>query len=65
MVVLAESKFNPSDILDALNGGKPGDYCYPVSNSLRIQLLTRFSATAVSDQFNDGCNQAGCAGGWL
>src|SRR5437870_5809434 len=53
VVVLAESAFAPSEILDALNGGQPGDYCHPPSNSRRFQLFTRLPSTTVTDQFND------------
>jgi hypothetical protein len=53
ILLLAESGFDPTEIVDALNGGKPGDYCYPASNSRRIQLFTRLPRSAVVDQFND------------
>ena len=53
VLLLAESGFDPADILDALNGGRPGAFHYPASNSRRIQLFTRLSASAVIDQFND------------
>lgn len=59
VVLLAESAFDPSEIVGALNGGQPGDYCFPASNSRRIQLFTRLPATAVTDQ--DGNGQTGSA----
>ncbi|HZV07209.1 MAG TPA: endonuclease/exonuclease/phosphatase family protein [Gemmataceae bacterium] len=52
-VLLPESGFNAAEVLDALNGGRPGAYCHPPSNSRRIQLFTRLPESAVIDQFND------------
>jgi endonuclease/exonuclease/phosphatase (EEP) superfamily protein YafD len=53
VLLLAESGFDPADLVDALNEGKPGAYCFPASNSRRIQLLTRLPGSTVADQFND------------
>ncbi len=54
VLLLAESAFNPSEVIGALNGdGGPAIFCYPPSNSRRIQLFTRFPEATVTDQFND------------
>jgi hypothetical protein len=53
VLLLAESKFDPEEIVVALNGQGAGDYCYPASNSHRIHLFTRFSAARLTDVFND------------
>jgi hypothetical protein len=53
VVLLAESAFTPSEIVAALNRGRPGNFSYPASNSRRIHLFTRLSAMAITDQFND------------
>ncbi|MGH7172486.1 MAG: endonuclease/exonuclease/phosphatase family protein, partial [Gemmataceae bacterium] len=53
VLVLAECGFVPSEIVDALNGGRPGAFCHPTSNSRRILLFTRLPESALIDQFND------------
>ena len=53
VLLLAESGFEPPEVVDALNGGKPGAFCHPTSNSRRIQLFSRLAASSVVDQFND------------
>lgn len=53
VLLLAESEFDPADVVDALHGARQGGFHYPASNSRRIQLFTRLPASAVLDQFND------------
>lgn len=53
VLLLAESGFDPADMVDALNTGSQDTFCIPPSNSRRIQLFTRLPASAVIDQFND------------
>jgi hypothetical protein len=53
VLLLAESGFAPAEMVKALNIENMGTYCYPESNSSRIQLFSRLSDTAVVDQFND------------
>lgn len=53
VLLLAESGFDPADIVDALNIGSDEAFCFPASNSHRIQLFTRLPAPAIIDQFND------------
>lgn len=53
VLLLAESGFDPTDIVDAINGARSGAFHYPASNSRRIQLFTCLPPRAVSDQFND------------
>lgn len=53
VLLLAESGFEPAEVVDALNDSKSGPFRYPPSNSRRIQLFTRFGASSVVDQFND------------
>jgi hypothetical protein len=53
VVLLAESGFTPAEMAELLNGGKPGPYHYPPTNSSRIQLFTRLASGSVVDQFND------------
>jgi hypothetical protein len=53
VLLLAESAFDTSDVLAALNGGGPDTFCYPPSNSRRIHLFTRLPEATVTDQFND------------
>jgi endonuclease/exonuclease/phosphatase family metal-dependent hydrolase len=53
VLLLAESGFTPAELVSALNAVNSGTYCYPQSNSSRIQLFTRLPTTAITDQFND------------
>jgi hypothetical protein len=53
VVLLAESAFDPTIVIETLNAGQHAPYCYPARNSRRIQLFTRLPAAAVVDQFND------------
>src|ERR1700758_5397014 len=51
--LFAESAFAIDELTSVLNAGERGTYCYPPSNSDRIQLYTLLPATSVIDQFND------------
>lgn len=53
VLLLAESGFIAAEVVATLNSGRPGAFCYPPSNSRRIQLFTRLPVSAVIDQFND------------
>jgi hypothetical protein len=53
VLLLAESDFDPSEVLDVLNRDEPGAFCHPSSDSRRTQLFTRLDASSVVDQFND------------
>jgi endonuclease/exonuclease/phosphatase family metal-dependent hydrolase len=54
--LFAESPFAPDELVGVLNAAGTGAYCFPPSNSQRIQLLTRLPAANVVDQFNDPSN---------
>jgi len=51
--LFAESPFPVAELTATLDSVQVGTYCYPVSNSRRIQLFTRLPGRAISDQFND------------
>lgn len=53
ILLLAESGFDPGDLVDALSGDRSMPFCHPPSNSYRIQLFTRLRPAGVVDQFND------------
>jgi endonuclease/exonuclease/phosphatase (EEP) superfamily protein YafD len=53
VLVLAESAFSPDGLLAALAELGAAGFCYPVSNSRRIQIYTRFPTETVKDAFND------------
>ena len=53
VLILCESGFAPPELVAALNKKTPESFHYPDSNSSRIQIYARRSASLVSDQFND------------
>jgi hypothetical protein len=53
VLLLAESGFGSAEVVHTLNETNVGAFCYPDSNSRRVQLFTRLPEAAVIDQFND------------
>lgn len=53
VLLFAESAFEPSAMVAALNETQAGVYHYPESNSRRVQIYTRLPDRSIVDQFND------------
>ena len=50
--VFVESGFDPVDLLMALNQVNRGVYCYPPSANKRIQIITRFDPSALTERYD-------------
>jgi endonuclease/exonuclease/phosphatase family metal-dependent hydrolase len=50
--MFAESSFDPSELVAALNHAKVGRYCYPPSRNERLQIITRFKRSALVNQYD-------------